>query len=120
MENYRSYKPSTRRRKPIKGSRVALVLPKTPRQVFEQYVRTGELPRVREAGIDASLDVPVCAFGDVDSALRFVVSVYAKRESTRLEAEKAAAEAKAQREQEMAEAYARLHNNSSTGVETSV
>lgn len=112
MENYRSYKPLDRSMRVTKSSRVALVLPKTPRQIFQEYVITGEVPHFRSGGIDASLDVPVKAFGDVEDANSFIRSISARMDAQEAAASEAAAKAKAEREKEMAEAYAKMHNNS--------
>lgn len=111
MENYRCYKPLDRSMRVTKSSRVALVLPKTPRQIFHEYVVTGEVPHFRSGGIDASLDVPVKAFGDVEDANSFICSISARMDAQDAAAAEAAKKAKAEREKEMADAYAKLHNN---------
>ena len=112
MLQYRQYRPLDRSFRISSGSRVQLLKPRTVRDIYNAFVQTGEIPRVRSGGIDVSLDMPVCAFGDFDDAMAFADSVLAT--SSRLNSEKEAkeAEAKAARDKEMADAYAKLHNES--------
>lgn len=111
---YRTYIPKDRSYKCSHSSRVSLLKCRTPRQIYDSFVQTGELPRLRAGGIDAELDVPVRQFGDFDDAMSFTNSVLITSGRIKDEASSAAEAARLAREKEMADAYAKLHNNSNS------
>ena len=108
MKNYRSYIFISRRTS-LNSSRVQLLKPKTPRQIYEAFVVTGEIPRIRQGGFDVSLDVPVQSFGDIDDAQRFVASLSAQLDAKEAARKEEEIKLKEARRAEIEAAYRELH-----------
>lgn len=104
--NFRAYKPISVEVSHLKSSsRVQLIKPKTPRQIYENFVATGELPHFKEGGISSNIKYPVRCFGDLDDAADFVNNIYSKVVDDETAASKAAADKHAALLKELEEKY---------------
>lgn len=104
--NFRAYKPISVEVSHLKASsRVQLIKPKTPRQIYENFVATGELPHFKEGGISSNIKYPVRCFGDLDDAADFVNNIYSRVVDDETAASKAAADKHAALLKELEEKY---------------
>lgn len=106
--NIRPYVPIFRNPKLSKSSRVQLFKPKSPRQIYNAFVTTGEIPHVKNGGLSMSLDYPVKCFGDLSDAVAFAENIQSTQSRIDAVAASDAAAAAAEKERLMAEAYARF------------